>query len=516
MNKQNDITINRLRVNAPKNDAKQVAFAFENQSLLEQYDCRKWLFVRELAVNGNKHELNQKISHLLIQNLQQGVHGGYSAANSANVVYFNNLPELLVFLLQDCINNTLLNKWYWYAWHKLLPLPKAEQVYTVLLENIEHLPSVTELLLEQKMIQPVWQQLTHSSAKQLLVLMQQRQPLAFRRLKQPFINSSASADAMKVASLSLPASKGFTQKIAKPLYTFRKSLKGLDESDGRVQLATELIIRMHLPVTSEEDCREITHRISESLVHQSPSNSKNNVTKQGENTVENPDRDKDTNENVIYMNKSYQYLPIGYFKTDSESSYKQLTDNDFHRHHEILAEEKNQESVEDKFNSEGKANNENSFGIEGNPSFYTRWGGFFYLINLLKTPKCQQLLASDNTTPNAWIWLFDLSRRLSCDLDQPLVNFIVEQAGFESPDELHSWLWIPEISDIFEMLSQYKKITQNPTQWLGINAKVFANKSHIDCYFSLDEVQLDVRMMGLDINPGWVPWLGRVVTFYYE
>jgi hypothetical protein len=31
----------------------------------------------------------------------------------------------------------------------------------------------------------------------------------------------------------------------------------------------------------------------------------------------------------------------------------------------------------------------------------------------------------------------------------------------------------------------------------------------------MSAVRLPVRLAGLDINPGWVPWLGRVVTFHY-
>jgi hypothetical protein len=28
-------------------------------------------------------------------------------------------------------------------------------------------------------------------------------------------------------------------------------------------------------------------------------------------------------------------------------------------------------------------------------------------------------------------------------------------------------------------------------------------------------VDIEVRRAGLDLDPGWVPWLGRVVTFGY-
>jgi hypothetical protein len=31
----------------------------------------------------------------------------------------------------------------------------------------------------------------------------------------------------------------------------------------------------------------------------------------------------------------------------------------------------------------------------------------------------------------------------------------------------------------------------------------------------LDDVDFDVRMAGLDLDPGWIPWLGVVVRFIY-
>jgi hypothetical protein len=31
----------------------------------------------------------------------------------------------------------------------------------------------------------------------------------------------------------------------------------------------------------------------------------------------------------------------------------------------------------------------------------------------------------------------------------------------------------------------------------------------------LDSVDLDIRRAGLDLDPGWVPWLGVVVRYRY-
>lgn len=40
--------------------------------------------------------------------------------------------------------------------------------------------------------------------------------------------------------------------------------------------------------------------------------------------------------------------------------------------------------------------------------------------------------------------------------------------------------------------------------------------THLDAHFELSDTDLRVRRNGLDIDPGWLPWLGRVVSFHYQ
>ncbi len=39
--------------------------------------------------------------------------------------------------------------------------------------------------------------------------------------------------------------------------------------------------------------------------------------------------------------------------------------------------------------------------------------------------------------------------------------------------------------------------------------------THAEVYFRLNNVDIRVRRAGLDLNPGWLPWYGRVVSFHY-
>jgi len=44
---------------------------------------------------------------------------------------------------------------------------------------------------------------------------------------------------------------------------------------------------------------------------------------------------------------------------------------------------------------------------------------------------------------------------------------------------------------------------------------VVRTRTHFDLFLDAGSVDLGIRKAGLDIDPGWVFWLGRVVCFHY-
>lgn len=52
-------------------------------------------------------------------------------------------------------------------------------------------------------------------------------------------------------------------------------------------------------------------------------------------------------------------------------------------------------------------------------------------------------------------------------------------------------------------------LLQRPA-WMQLGA------THLDVVFALDQADLAVRRLGLDADPGWVPWLGRIVSLHFE
>ena len=46
-------------------------------------------------------------------------------------------------------------------------------------------------------------------------------------------------------------------------------------------------------------------------------------------------------------------------------------------------------------------------------------------------------------------------------------------------------------------------------------ARLALSATHIDVRFPLAGADLRVRRLGLDIDPGWLPWFGRVIAFQF-
>jgi len=45
--------------------------------------------------------------------------------------------------------------------------------------------------------------------------------------------------------------------------------------------------------------------------------------------------------------------------------------------------------------------------------------------------------------------------------------------------------------------------------------KLILSLSHVDLVMGMNQISVPVRLAGLDANPGWMPELGRVITFHF-
>lgn len=150
--------------------------------------------------------------------------------------------------------------------------------------------------------------------------------------------------------------------------------------------------------------------------------------------------------------------------------------------------------------------------------FNTRQGGLLYLLNMLNRSEMRGLMLEyAEILPSGWAWLYWLGQELQLDEDDALVDFIALQLGLDDSAKLARLPPLPAREQVLNLAERwYGKTGVWQPDLLALTAQIQYSPSHIDLYAPMNAIRLPVRLAGLDINPGWLPWLGRVVSFHYD
>ena len=167
----------------------------------------------------------------------------------------------------------------------------------------------------------------------------------------------------------------------------------------------------------------------------------------------------------------------------------------------------------------------------------TDFGGVFYLVNL----GIYLGLYADFTSPMAPGLALDIydfvalvAERLGGEQvhDDPVWPLLARLAGrgedeppgagFVPTDDLSLDAWlVPLLATVRERLHRALGTSdEDPHELrrllLAQRARVLVTATRLDVYFALDEHPVQIRLSGLDRDPGWVPAAGRIVAFHYE
>jgi hypothetical protein len=182
---------------------------------------------------------------------------------------------------------------------------------------------------------------------------------------------------------------------------------------------------------------------------------------------------------------------------------------------------------------------------------FTRFAGFPLLINVLERLDIESIFVDHPGYPvnglrEAILWRIALWQKLPPD--DPAVQFLSNpQLVFKRTAKAHIPVTRQDIfqkarlatQDLFRM-----PVSKDPSILLGVEAVtaifiiavcryirregnlgirtlirrpafVALTKNHMDITASFDTLDIRIRMAGLDVNPGWVPWLGRIIQIHY-
>lgn len=163
----------------------------------------------------------------------------------------------------------------------------------------------------------------------------------------------------------------------------------------------------------------------------------------------------------------------------------------------------------------------------------TELGGLFYLINLALFME----IYSDFTSPvekfhddlSIWEFVAIVGREIigEHDLDDPvwtglqdLHNVQDNRENLENPEimSIPTWLTdlLPHLKARLILALGIDSEDSLADILLRHHAKVSITPTHADVFFSLADHPIEIRLSGLDRNPGWVPDAGRFIAFHYD
>lgn len=547
-----DIVIDQIRVRARPHEAQMIVNDLQSSSWSVQprYD---WVFVRNISVKSPKNQIRQFASRAVDRALSHAVDGRLSGAEHSEAVYFQTFHQLLAFLLRDLVHGDALKKWYWQRWVNLLTEPKALAINHLLWDNAEYLPAVCEELADMNLIVEVWQNLSDKTALQL------RDKL-LRDAQSPYesVDREITPDAGYSGEVSLLAEKKFKRHWVDMSYWIRATAT-LNPGDGRYQLASiisairfcplllkkdrlavqqgfyRFIERFRADISKDKNDASVKRKSPDAIetdentssVYDENGKPAIDVTDQGIQHSGTEDKNKEENIEEQYLtrafgeNRNRDGRPDG--KVLSESLAEEVVSTEKDSSTAFGTQEPAESETHISGISDQAAFGESHFSeAESSVSesfFKTSSGGLFYLINALNEESIQDLLnkKSDAVHSNGWLWLFDMARRLGAEPDLNLLQFIVDQSDLENIKELIDLPPLVELDEIENILaSRYLNQGFWDESLINVPASIVSSASHIDVYFSLESVQLPVRLAGMDVNPGWVAWIGRVVTLHYR
>jgi len=140
----------------------------------------------------------------------------------------------------------------------------------------------------------------------------------------------------------------------------------------------------------------------------------------------------------------------------------------------------------------------------------TRAGGLFFAVPLLARTGLTRHLTTLAEGPRAvlpWQILRLALRHARVPANDPLQRALESVPPVVEP--VGRWLLAAHRQAVRLTGLTLRQLIDRP-------ALVMLSPTHIDVLFRPGDADIRIRSAGLDLDPGWVPWLGRVIAFHYS
>ncbi len=141
---------------------------------------------------------------------------------------------------------------------------------------------------------------------------------------------------------------------------------------------------------------------------------------------------------------------------------------------------------------------------------YTRAGGLFFAVPLLVRaglPGFVATLPAQEAAVLPWHILKLVLRHSRTPDDDPLM--VAMQALPPVSRQIGRWLIAANRQALRLTRLNSRQLTTRP-------ALVSLSATHVDVFFRPADADIRIRRAGLDIDPGWVPWLGPTIAYHFN
>ncbi len=491
----------------------------------------RWLIVRRMHLRGRPRELGKSVARAAATEASRSVWGGAPGAASAPSVWFRSLAELLARLSADLALGRE-TRWFWRRWAPLFDLPPGPALARLWGDHIAQVATVIAELDASGDLPRVWRTLDPPAAQSLVAALSIHAGVALPVVPDP------------TPTGTLPATRlpdGVRRR-------WRTALSGLPETDHRVWLAAAFTALELGALASAEPVPARIAAIGRALGGGQDSASSGAAPVVGSGPV------LDAPETGAHRQgarpghgaAARDEALRAAAGTDSAATGERAAPRPATPRHSSPHAEPEPSAAPARRSAAGvpppsadrrhrrgaaaeggvpagrRADSEPAAPADGTPAasvlddVETAFGGAFYLVNLLNHASFQTLLRGREGwgEPLAgWWWLARASMHLGLDPDDPLSAFLAARLECPDPGELAR---MPPLPRAMAAAATATLGEVWAPSLIAVPGLLRHTPSHIDVHFPAAAVRLEVRLAGLDINPGWVPWLGRVVTFHYD
>jgi len=545
---QDSLVINHAQLRAPSHLqglSQQQILALET---LPQANG-EYLFLRKVSVQSAANQLTENLQQTLLHQSNEAVDGDSILAENAPAVRFNSLGQLLARLSLD-IQARRQNIWFWESWQHLFTLPPSEALAQLWAENITDLTDMVKQLQQQQgELTQLW--------------------LSMSMIEAGFIVKSIK-QALGLPSFSIVPRSSEKHKVKwqipqQVIQSWQVITTQLDKDDQRIQLAAIIILLQWradclFDAQVEATIYQLVEQLASNgqrdsnidnfaLTHHPQKNSDSNSVNKADKYSEVLNQQDKINKKVIaeHLQSSQSVAEVNekekkqqsiddksqLFNQPSDLKIEQILEDDskriiIKREAELYPKEQDtkhkvaQHSIENTDRSTVSQTTQIDSVVQrypGQGAIYCQQGGIFYLLNFMVRKNIQALLKKHNayqTLQGTWGCLYRLAGLIQLQNDPALEQFIAYKVGLDSVTELKNIATLEQAELYQQHAEKLYGLKVWNSQLLAIPAQIEYTASHLDIHYPLQQVQIEVRKAGLDINPGWLPWLGQVVNFHYH